>query len=180
MSIKLIYGSDTGMTEDMCGIVEREFDQIDEVVEVSEMKEDDWSSHNVFMIGLSTWYDGDLVSAWEDYFDEFKTKDFSNKTFCLFGLGDQEGYAEYFIDGVGMLAEVIIENGGTIIGNWSTEGYDYEESKGEINKEMFYGLALDEDNQDELSEERISQWIVQLKKELELVDKLKSYIDEQE
>ena len=66
--------------------------------------------------------------------DEFKTKDFSNKTFCLFGLGDQEGYAEYFIDGVGMLAEVIIENGGTIIGNWSTEGYDYEESKGEINK----------------------------------------------
>ena len=167
MSIKLVYGSDTGMTEDMCGIVEREFDQIDEVVEVSEMKEDDWSSHNVFMIGLSTWYDGDLVSAWEDYFNEFKTKDFSNKTFCLFGLGDQEGYAEYFIDGVGMLAEVIIENGGTIIGNWSTEGYDYEESKGEINKEMFYGLALDEDNQDELSEERISQWIVQLKKELE-------------
>ena len=35
MSIKLVYGSDTGMTEDMCGIVEREFDQIDEVVAVS-------------------------------------------------------------------------------------------------------------------------------------------------
>jgi len=166
MSIKLIYGSDTGMTEELSSHIESIYDKIDEVVEVSEMKGDDWSSHNVFMIGISTWYDGDLVSAWEDYFDEFKTKDFNNRTFCLFGLGDQEGYAEYFIDGVGMLAEVIIENGGTIIGNWSTEGYDYEESKALLDDDTFYGLAIDEDNQDEMTHERIELWIKQLEKEL--------------
>tara|TARA_R110002049_G_scaffold7751_6_gene43850 strand:- start:2039 stop:2578 length:540 start_codon:yes stop_codon:yes gene_type:complete len=168
-NIKLIWGSDTGATEEIVMIMERGFlpviNAIEEVDEVQGNPEH-WNTHDVYMIGLPTWYDGELQSSWEDYFEEFKTIDFTNKKVCIFGLGDQEGYGEYFVDGIGILAEVIIKNGGTIIGKTSTEGYDYEESKAEMEEGVFFGLVLDEDNQDELTSERVYNWIDQLKEEL--------------
>ena len=168
-NIKLIWGSDTGCTEEIVMVLERsllpEINAIENVAEL-EGSPEHWESHNVYMIGIPTWYDGDLQSSWEDYFEEFKTIDFTNKKVCIFGLGDQEGYAEYFVDGIGILAEVIIKNGGTIIGKTSTEGYDFEESKAEMEEGIFFGLALDEDNQDELTNERLYAWIDQLRQEL--------------
>ena len=56
-------------------------------------------------------------------------------------------YCDYFIDGVGIIGEVVIENGGKIVGKWSTEGYEYTESKAELEDGIFLGLAIDEDNQ---------------------------------
>lgn len=168
--IKLIWGSDTGATEEVVTIVERGFlSTINAIEQVSEMTNspEHWNTHNIYMIGLPTWYDGELQSDWEDYFEEFKTIDFTNKKVAIFGLGDQEGYGEYFVDGIGILAEVIIRNGGTIIGKTSTEGYDFEESRAEMESGVFYGLAIDEDNQEELTENRIFSWIDQLKKELQ-------------
>ena len=40
---------------------------------------------------------------------------------ALYGLGDQIGYGEYFVDGNGILANVILEKGGEIIGHWPTK-----------------------------------------------------------
>ena len=90
------------------------------------------------------------------------------KTVAVFGLGDQIGYSEYFVDGIGILAKVVLENGGKIIGHWPTEGYDYDESKGLLNEDYFYGLALDEDNQPELTEERLSIWLSMLQQKLKI------------
>ncbi len=167
-NIGLIYGSDTGMTEEITHTIVDEWNESEiEVIEVSQVSKSDFERMDILFLGLSTWYDGDLQSDWESYFDEFKTIDFSNKTIALFGLGDQYGYGEYFIDGVGMLAEVVLENGGKIIGQWPTDGYDYTESKAKIEgKELFYGLALDEDNQPELTQERLSTWLSILKEKL--------------
>ena len=58
-------------------------------------------------------------------------------------------------------------NGGKIIGNWSTDNYEFEASKAVMNTlNTFYGLCLDEDNQPELTEDRLKKWYEQLKKEL--------------
>lgn len=66
-----------------------------------------------------------------------------------------------------MLAEVVIANGGNIIGKWPTKGYDYTESKAKIeNEDLFYGLAIDEDNQPELTQERLLKWLTILKNNL--------------
>jgi flavodoxin I len=167
--IKLIFGTDTGNTEYvintyLLSLLENEFEV--KVVEVDEITSEDWESHNFFILGIPTWYDGLLQSDWEDYFEEFKQIDFTGKTLALFGLGDQIGYAEYFVDGIGILAEVILKNGGKIIGYWPKEGYEYLKSKAELNKEVLYGLALDEDNEDNLTQERCEKWILQLKKEI--------------
>ena len=107
----------------------------------------------------------------EDYFDDFKKIDFTGKTVALFGLGDQIGYSEYFVDGIGILGKVIIENGGKIIGHWPSEEYDFDESKGLISDDYFYGLAIDEDNEDDLTQYRFENWVEQLKNEIPIAVK---------
>lgn len=168
MKVRIIYGSDTGMTEDVTQFMEESLQWADEisVKEVHEVDTSDFEGFDLLILGLSTWYDGDLQSDWEDYYDEFKTIDFSGQVVAIFGLGDQNGYPDFFIDGVGMLAEVILENGGKIIGHWSSAEYDYSESKAKIDgQDLFYGLAIDEDNEPELTNSRVVQWLEQLKTE---------------
>ena len=168
MKIKLIFGTDTGNTDYV--IETYLLDLLEsfevEVTEVPDVTPEDWEQNNLFVIGVPTWYDGVLQSDWEDYFDDFKEINFTGKTVALFGLGDQVGYAEWFCDGIGILAEVIIKNGGKIIGNWSREGYEYEGSKAVLNEDLFYGLPIDEDNEDDLTQERCQKWVEQLKKEI--------------
>ena len=166
--IGLFYGSDTGITEEITNILVELWkgDEI-EVHEIIDAKPEDFNRYKVLFLGLSTWYDGDLQSDWESFFEDFKTIDFTRKTVAIYGLGDQYGYAEYFIDGVGILAKVVLENGGKVIGYWSSEEYDYTESVADIDEDYFYGLALDHDNQQELTEPRLEEWLTQISKELE-------------
>jgi flavodoxin I len=51
-----------------------------------------------------------------------------------------------------------MEKGGRLVGRWSIDGYEFDESIALENDE-FLGLALDYDNQDSLSEKRINLWI---------------------
>lgn len=169
--IGLIYGSDTGMTEEVVGSIVDNWAATElEVIEVHNVKKEDFERFDKLILGLSTWYDGDLQSDWEDYYDkEFQTIDFTEKTVAIFGLGDQYGYGEYFIDGVGILAKTILKNGGKLIGKWSCDEYDFEESKAQIeNENFFYGLALDEDNEPERTPVRLKEWLAQIEKEFNL------------
>jgi flavodoxin I len=68
---------------------------------------------------------------------------------------------------MGILEEKISELGGTTVGYWSTEGYEHSESKA-VKGDKFVGLALDEDNQSDLTDERIKRWVAQLKSEFGL------------
>ena len=165
MRIKLIYGSDTGNTELVTEDIIKLLDNV-EVTTVADLTPEDWD-HDKFILGIPTWYDGELQSDWEDYFEEFKTIDFTDKTVAIFGLGDQIGYEEWFCDGIGILAEVILKNGGKVIGYTDKdESYDFDTTpKSIIKGDIFYGLCLDEDNQDELTQERLGKWVEQLKLE---------------
>ena len=163
--IKVIYGSDTGNTE---LVIEDLIKLIDntEVTTVADLTPEDWDNDK-FILGIPTWYDGELQSDWEDYFEEFKTIDFTDKTVAIFGLGDQLGYEEWFCDGVGILAKVVLENGGKIIGyTEKDDSYELDEPcKALVDDNTFYGLCLDEDNQQELTQERLVKWVGDLKKE---------------
>ncbi|KJD31584.1 flavodoxin FldA [Tamlana nanhaiensis] len=166
--IGLFYGSDTGVTDD----ITRDFatyweDDNLEIMEIGDASVNDFEPYNLLILGLSTWYDGDLQSDWEDFFEDFQTIDFTGKTVAIYGLGDQIGYAEYFIDGVGILAKVIIENGGNVVGYWPANEYRHTDSVAliESQEDLFYGLALDHDNESQLTDERLKKWIAQIKEE---------------
>ena len=86
---------------------------------------------------------------------------------ALFGLGDQFGYGDYFVDAMGWLHDHMTNAGANVIGQWSTDGYDFEESRAaNADKSAFCGLAIDEDQQFELTDKRIEQWVEQLVVEL--------------
>ncbi|MFN5261319.1 MAG: flavodoxin FldA, partial [Pseudanabaena sp.] len=69
-----------------------------------------------------------------------------------------------FVDAIGILEEKITERGGKTIGYWSTEGYEFDESKS-VRGDRFVGLPLDETNQSELTEQRLKKWVTLLKSE---------------
>ncbi len=167
-NIGLFYGSDTGVTDDITKdlVALWEHDNL-EVMEIGDATKEDLSKYNKLILGLSTWYDGDLQSAWEAFFDEFKTIDFTGKTVAIYGLGDQIGYAEYFVDGIGILAKEIISNGGKMIGCWPTEGYRFTDSVALVpnNEDLFYGLAIDHDNESQLTDSRLTKWLHQVAQE---------------
>ena len=171
MRLKLIYGSDTGNTEHvidnyLLSIFEPHFEIESKCV--NNITSDDWKSHDFYILSIPTWYDGELQSDWEDYFEEFQTIDFTGKTVAIFGLGDQIGYEEWFCDGIGILAKVVEKNGGKVIGHTEKDdSYELDEPcKVLLDDNTFYGLCLDEDNQDELTEERLENWYNKLKLEL--------------
>lgn len=171
-TVGLFYGSDTGMTEDVVDTIMEMWTASQlEVIEIGEALVGDFARFDKLILGLPTWFDGDLQSDWEAFFeDHFQQIDFAGKKVAIFGLGDQYGYEDFFVDGIGILARVVIANGGEVIGLWPAAGYIYSESKAEVDEDytLFYGLAIDDLNEPELTEERLKQWILQLEQEFEL------------
>ncbi|MCH2042737.1 MAG: flavodoxin [Saprospiraceae bacterium] len=167
--IGLFWGSDTGITEEIVTIIADDLgsDQVDSI-NIFNASIDDFAKYDQLILGLSTWYDGELQSDWDDFFEKFQEIDFSDKEIALFGTGDQEGYGQYFVDGIGIIGEVVVKNGGKLVIKWSTEGYEYEASKAVWEEGYFVGLAIDEDNQPELTDERLALWLSQVKNVFEL------------
>ena len=167
--IAIIYGSDTGITYYITTLLTKKLDIKDlDVIEVFTMKPVDFLKYKIILIGVPTWYVGDLQSDWEDFFPDYQKIDFTGIKVAFFGLGDQYGYPDNFVDGIGILGEVVLNNGGEIFGYWPNEGYEFNESLGLAPNGMFYGLAIDEDNQQEYTEERLDKWVKQTKKEVNL------------
>ena len=48
---------------------------------------------------------------------------------AIFGMGDQSGYADNYCDAMDELASCFEKQGATIVGAWSSEGYEHEDSK---------------------------------------------------
>lgn len=164
-SIGLFWGSDTGMTEEIVTVlIDLLPQQTIDSINVFNASIEQFAPYEQLILGLSTWYDGELQSDWDEFFEQFQQVDFTNKKVALFGLGDQEGYAEFFVDGIGIIGEVVVQNGGTIFGKWPTKGYEYEASKA-VQDQHFLGLVIDEDNQPEQTDERLEQWVQQLHEE---------------
>lgn len=162
--IGLFYGSDTGNTEVVAGLVQKMIgEEIVDVYDIYDSKVEDIVKYDKIIFGLSTWYDGQLVSSFDDFEESFKSIDFTGKTVALFGLGDQYGYSDYFIDGVGIIGNYILEQGGKLVVKWPTDDYDFDESKADMGDGYFMGLALDEDNQDDYTEERLEKWVPMVK-----------------
>ncbi|MBQ4797363.1 flavodoxin FldB, partial [Pectobacterium versatile] len=52
-----------------------------------------------------------------------------DKIVALYGMGDQLGYGEWFLDALGMLHDQLTPLGVRFIGYWPTAGYDFTSPK---------------------------------------------------
>ena len=71
-SIALIYGSDTGATEEVAATIYKKIN-IEElcVIDVYNINPSRFLDFNILILGVPTWYIGDLQSAWDEFFTEF-------------------------------------------------------------------------------------------------------------
>lgn len=162
--IGLFYGSDEGNTESIAYRIQARLgEDVVDIFDIADVTQLEFANYDKLILGIPTWDFGQLQSDWEEFWDDIKEVDMSDKTVALFGLGDQFGYGDYFIDSVGMLHDVIIGNGPKVIGHWPTEGYDFEASKAQVEgQNVFVGLAVDEDQQEHLTCGRLNEWCQQV------------------
>ncbi len=163
--IGLFYGTQTGKTEIIAEMIRAEFgENTIDVHDMAQVDVSDFDGYTKLIIASPTWNIGELQSDWDGFLPELDSIDFTGKTVAYFGTGDQIGYADNFMDAVGILEEKISGLGAKTIGYWSIDGYDFSESKA-VKNGKFVGLAIDEDNQSELTEERVRAWVAQIKHE---------------
>ncbi|MDO9510873.1 MAG: flavodoxin domain-containing protein [Bacteroidales bacterium] len=109
-------------------------------------------------VGAETWNDATGKNLWSKLFSQSKPNAFQGKKVALFGLGDQILYPHNFADAMLLMKDDFEKAGAVITGKWPTDGYIFSDSAS-VSGNYFIGLALDEDRQPELSEERIEKWI---------------------
>lgn len=168
--IGLFYGSSTCYTEMAAEKIRQRIGQ--EWIDLHNIAEDDIAlaeQYDFLIFGIPTWDYGELQEDWENCWDQLAQLDLQGKAVALFGLGDQEGYPQWFQDALGYLHAQLVALGARAVGYWPAEGYQFEESKGLTEDgSQFVGLALDDENEFELSDARIEAWCAQVMREFGL------------
>jgi flavodoxin I len=172
--IGIFFGSDTGNTRRVAKSIHKKLgDDADAPVNVNKASVEDLLKYDALILGTPTLGDGELpgltsggsAESWEEFLPQLKGVDLSGKVVALFGLGDQEGYGHEFVDALIFIYDQVIESGATVVGAWPTDGYSFEASKAVVDGE-FVGLVIDHDNQKDLTEERVDEWLEIVKPEL--------------
>ena len=163
--IALFYGGITAKTAVVALKIQEAFGENEVVlIPIEGATRKEFESFDNIIAGTSTWFDGELPTYWDEFLPEIGSMDLSGKKVALFGLGDQERYPDNFIDGIGILAVAFAGSNADLVGFTPTSGYHFNQSQA-VKDGHFLGLALDVENQPDQTEERILQWVAELKKE---------------
>lgn len=167
--VGIFYGSTDGNTERVCGQIQEAFggEDVAELHNVQSATADDMEEYDNLILACPTWEIGELQEDWDAFIDELDDADMADKNVTYLALGDADGYPDTFLDAPGIIHERIVDSGANFVGAWPTDGYDFEESKGIVDGK-FLGLGIDEDNHPELTQDRVDQWVAQLKTEMSL------------
>lgn len=162
----IIYGSSTGTCQDLASriAVKLGVDNAD-VFDAGSISAEQLEGYQNLVLGTSTWGAGEMQDDWYDGVKAVKAANLNGKTVAIFGCGDSEGYSDTFCGGMGELYNAAKEAGAKVIGKVSTDGYTYDDSEAVVDGQ-FVGLALDEVNEDDKTDERIDAWVAAIKPEL--------------
>ena len=133
----IIYGSSTGTCQDLASRIATKLG-VDsaDVFDVSKVSADQLGAYQNLILGTSTWGAGEMQDDWYDGVKTLKAAGLSGKTVAIFGCGDSEGYCDTYDD-----SEAVVDG-------------------------HFVGLALDEVNEDDKTDERIDAWVKEIQPEL--------------
>lgn len=156
---KLFYGTQTGTTDYVAERIQQALpDLIDETKCIFKVQASEFDDTDFMVLGGSTWGDGELTDDWADFFPQLDSIDFTGKTVALFSLGDQHGYGYNFVSAMRLLYDKVKERGAVVIGdNFPIDGFQYDHTESVVDG-CFVGLAVDEVNEPELTDDRIALW----------------------
>lgn len=167
--LAIFYGSTTGNTADVAVKIQQQLGEGD-LYDVQSHGLELALQYDRLIFAIPTWDYGEVQDDWLELWDAFEQVDLSGRQVALVGLGDQYGYAEWFVDAMGMLHDKAVAAGAAVIGHWPVAGYEFDASKAVTpDGNYFVGLALDEDCQRELTDERITAWCALLQEQMRQV-----------
>ncbi len=175
--IGLFFGTDTGKTRKVAKMIKKKFDDdtMAAPLNVNRADSETFTNYEYLILGTPTLGEGLLPGtsadceneSWEEFLPKIEDQNFSGKTIALYGLGDQVGYAHEFVDALMELYDFFSERGAKIVGSWPNEGYEFEHSEALVDGN-FVGLALDLDNQSNLTEDRLKGWLASIAGDFDL------------
>lgn len=171
--IALIYSFNTNKTSLAAKKIAAAFGQENiEQVNAENISPAQFMPYKYYILGVPTWFDGELPNYWDEFIPALEDLDLKGKQCAIFGNGDQKGYPENFVDGIGIMADLLERCGARIAGFTSAKGYEFERS-GALRGDKFAGLALDFENQGKQINQKIKDWVSQLKEEFNMTEKKK-------
>lgn len=171
--IGIFFGTETGTTRLIAKKLYKLLgsDIADKPINVNRITPEDMLKYDALILGTPSYGEGDIpgkgVSGcfepnWGEFLAQFGTPDLSGKRIAMFGLGAQERYSERFASSLMPLYQAFAMMGAEMVGEWSTKGYTFDYSASAI-VDKFVGLVIDQRTQGMLTEERLKQWVVQIK-----------------
>lgn len=161
--IAILYGSSGGNTESVAKRVQDLFDGDADIYNVENVALNEIKDYPYFIIGTSTTGVGDLQDDWDGFLPAFSKLDFTGKTVAIFGLGDSASFSSSFAESIRVIYDEINDKV-NIVGQVPDEGYTYDDSTA-VEDGQWLGLPIDEDNEYDLTDDRLAAWVEGLKKE---------------
>ena len=162
--IAILYGTSGGNTESIANRIKEKFDGDADVFDVGSLSVAEIQPYKYLILGASTTGIGDLQDDWDSFLPTFSSKmDFTGKTVAIFGLGDSASFSSSYAESIYVIHDQLKDKV-KIVGETPDVGYTYDDSLAVLNGKWL-GLPLDEDNEYDESEQRITQWVEQLKEE---------------
>jgi len=166
-AVGLFFGTQAGKTEDAAGQI-AELTGL-EATDIGEIEAADLAGYDGIIAGVPTWHTGAdeqrSGTVWDDYLEEIRGMDLKDKPVAVFGMGDSVGYGDNFCDAIEELHSTFSAAGAKMLGYVADGGYEsYTDSKS-VQDGKWLGLALDNDNEDDKTPERVKAWVDQLKSE---------------
>jgi len=132
----IIYGSTTGNTEDMAGMVKAELEQLEFEAEVKDVTQsqvaDLTADHDLLLLGCPAYGDDEieLQEDFADFYEKLNGLKLDGKPFAVFAPGDST--YEHFCGSVDMLEEKMGELGGKLV----TDGLKIDGDPGDASGEI--------------------------------------------
>lgn len=169
--IGMFFGTETGTTRLIAKKIHKKLgDELaDKPVNVNRIEAEELLQYDCLILGTPSYGVGDIPgktagcieSNWEEFLAKLQSPDFTGKCIAFFGLGAQERYADRFCSSLIRLHNYFAERGAEVIGQWSTEGYIFQNSASVVDGK-FVGLVIDQRTQGFLTEERLEKWLAEI------------------
>lgn len=152
----VVYGSSTGTCEGIANEIASKLGT--EAISASKLSANIIAENENLILGTSTWGSGEIQDDWYDGLKALKGSDISRKTIAIFGCGDSSSYSDTFCGGMAEIYNTAKDGGAKVVGAVDASDYTFDGSEAVIDGQ-FVGLALDNDNEEYKTAERIDKWI---------------------